>query len=146
MSAAPVIERFLPHRAPFRFVDEVVRVAGHKGEFCLHLPCEDPRLHNGRLAPLLLIEALAQCAAAFFGVLLDKRGDQDGEGRIESGYLVQIDHAELSAAACAGEDVSLCIERTRQFGSLVQFAGTARAGQRLLVTSRFTVARTEAAA
>lgn len=131
------IERLIPHRPPFRYVDELVHVKDGRGEFLLRLALEDPRLWQGKLPPLLLVEALAQCAAAFHGA--------SSSGRAESGVLVQIDKAILRREARAGDEVSLTVRRTHALGKLVRFSGAAHIDGEAVVEAQFTVARSEAA-
>jgi 3-hydroxymyristoyl/3-hydroxydecanoyl-(acyl carrier protein) dehydratase len=127
------IEPWLPHRPPFRFVDELIDVAGERGEFALHLGADDERLQGGVLPTILLLEALAQGTAAFFGYR-ERRG-------AEPGMLVELSSVELLGTARAGETVRLIVERRQQLGALARFAGEAHVGTRLLARANVTVAR-----
>jgi 3-hydroxymyristoyl/3-hydroxydecanoyl-(acyl carrier protein) dehydratase len=129
------IEDWLPHRPPFRFVDEIVAVAGETGEFVLRLAPDDPRLHNGHLQPLLLVEALAQSAAVF--------NSYTQQGGTKSGVLVEI-QASLYGAAAAGDVVRLYIQRILDRGSLAKFRGRALVNDTLLIETEFMVMRTNA--
>ena len=128
------IDRLIPHRPPFRFVDEVVRVDPESGEFLLNLSATDPRLSTGRLAPLLVVEALAQAAAAFHGA-------SQCSGGPETGMLVQLAEVKLMAAAAANDRVSLRVTRSHTLGDLVRFIGQATVNGRSLVSAELTVAR-----
>jgi 3-hydroxyacyl-[acyl-carrier-protein] dehydratase len=127
------IDLWLPHQPPFRFVDEMVAVVGDTGEFTLRLASDDSRLGRGHLQPLLLVEALAQCAAAFNGYT--------NQGGTESGVLVEM-QASLRGAAKAGDVVRLRIQRLRQHGPLARFSGSAQVGDQTLATAEFMVMRT----
>jgi 3-hydroxyacyl-[acyl-carrier-protein] dehydratase len=130
------IDRLIPHRPPFRFVDTLVRAEAAEGELLLELATDDPRLTAGRLQPLLLVEALAQSAAAYHGAALARDG-----GGVERGFLVQIDKALLRRAARGGESVRLAIRRTFTMGPMVRFEARARVGDETLAEAEITVAR-----
>ncbi len=61
------IQDLIPHRPPFRFVDTMVSAGEDEGVFALELTIDDERCSAGTLAPLFLVEALAQSAAAYHG-------------------------------------------------------------------------------
>lgn len=126
------IEQWLPHRAPFRFVDTLVAVDGDTGRFSLVLAVDDPRLSGGYLQPLYLAEALAQSTAALNGYWR-----QDGP---EMGLLVEMS-ASFHGAAHGGEVVSLEVRRLREHGPLGRYQGWASVGGRLLVEVELTVVR-----
>ena len=134
MSQAGHIDRLIAHRAPFRFVDALVRVDPEAGELLLDLARDDPRLHQGRLAPLLLVEALAQATAAFNRA--QERGDTP-----EVGVLVSIDQARFYAAAHGGDRVALHVRAGQTLGPMARFRCAARVAERLLVEAELTVRR-----
>lgn len=133
----PSIEQYLPHRLPFRFVDSIKQVDETSGEFSLLLEQSDKRLIDGVISPLLLVEALAQSAAAFHGIAKERAGAKEPE----SGMLVQIDSAQFLKAASSGFEIGLRIERTHELGALVRFKGAATQQDEVLVEAVFTVAR-----
>jgi len=127
------IERWLPHRPPFRFVDELVAARDDGAEFLLRLATDDPRLRDGALAPLFLVEAVAQATAAFHGYT--------HAGAPEAGVLVEIQRAALHAPARGGDVVDIAVRRLHSLGALARFAGRVSAGPRLLAEAEITVAR-----
>lgn len=127
------VERWLPHRAPFRFVDELLSLEEGRAAFALNLASDDARLIDGLLQPLFALEALAQSTAAYHGA-------RKGDG-VETGMLVEIGRATLKQPARAGEQVRLEIEQLHALGALVRFRGKATASGRLLVEAELTVAR-----
>lgn len=134
----PSIEAVIPHRSPFCFVDEILNVRTTDGTFLLRLAREDPRLDTrGQLHPLLLVEALAQCAAAFHDVKLRSQSSAPAE----SGMLVQIDDAVFSRGPHGGERVYLHIRQTHALGPLMRLQGEARACGELLVRVVLSVRR-----
>ena len=107
-------------------------VAG--AELLLCLGAEDERRRGGRLPPLFLLEALTQAAAAYHGVT--------GRGTTETGVLAEVTRAVFHAAASAGDEVLLRVERGPALGPLVRLRGRATTGGKLLVEGEFTVMRT----
>ncbi len=130
----PGIEQWLPHRKPFLFIDELVEMRADGGRFVLRLAPDDPRLTDGRLKPLLLVEALAQTTAALNG--------HDNQGRAERGLLVDVS-ATFHGDGRAGDVIELDVHRVRVHGALFRYAGRATAGGRLLVEAELTVMREE---
>ena len=126
------IEQYLAHRPPFLFVDELLTIDADGGRFVLRLGEGDPRLQDGALPPLYLVEALAQSAAAFNG--------HERPGLAESGLLVEIT-ATFSAPARAGEQVDLEVRRVRMHGQLARFHGEASVSGRILCEAELTVMR-----
>jgi 3-hydroxymyristoyl/3-hydroxydecanoyl-(acyl carrier protein) dehydratase len=114
-------------------VDALVAASGEEATFLLELASQDPRLCAGTLAPIFLLEALAQAAAAFYGL--------QREGTPESGMLVEIDRSTFLGPAARGERVELFVRRTRSLGNLVRFTGRATVSGRVLVAGELTVAR-----
>ncbi|MBI5509252.1 MAG: hypothetical protein HY903_10915 [Deltaproteobacteria bacterium] len=134
----PTLEQLIAHRPPFRFVDRVDACGDDRGSFLLTLATDDPRLQDGVLPPLLVLEGLLQATAAYSGL--------QGARQPESGMVVQLDNVVLVAAAHAGDTVHLTVSRTHALGPLVRFHAAARVGDRLLVEGELSVARSPRAA
>lgn len=132
------IEELIPHRFPFRFVDRAVRSDENGGEFLLELEPDDGRAPDGTFAPLLLVEALAQSAAAWHGGRMASMGATEPE----TGMLASIDTARLMGSAHTGETVRLEVRRGHRLGAMMRFDGRASCDDRLLATARLTVVRT----
>jgi 3-hydroxymyristoyl/3-hydroxydecanoyl-(acyl carrier protein) dehydratase len=132
------LDELVPHRAPFRFVDEVVSVETDRCELLLRLAPNDARLTAGELRPLLVVEALAQSTAAFYGA--------HGTEGTRIGLLVELSHVRLHGPALAGETVRLLVELHREISGFARFAGRAFAGARLLAEAELTVAPAPASA
>jgi 3-hydroxyacyl-[acyl-carrier-protein] dehydratase len=129
------IDELVPHRPPFRFVDELVTVEAERGEFILRLAVEDTRLHEGVLSPLLLVEALAQATAGHHAFLHPEAA--------AGGMLVELADVQLFAPARGGERVTLVVEKTREHGVFARFTGRALVDGRVLAEAQLTVVRTE---
>lgn len=127
------IEQLIAHRAPFRYVDELVEVTARRGRFLLRLAPGDPRLSRGVLPPLFMVEALAQSTAAFWGA--------SQTGTRETGMLVSVDSARFAGSPRAGELVNLTVELTRTLGPLVRFSGVASVHNSELAQVELTVRR-----
>ena len=130
------IEDFLPHRPPFRFVDSLIRLFDDGAECELALTGDDPRLQQGRLAPLFLLEALAHTTAVFHGAQ-----NTTSEKSPDSGMLVQIGDAQFFSSAHAGDRVFLHVKRVHSLGRFARFAGVASVGDKPLVKADLTVVR-----
>jgi predicted hotdog family 3-hydroxylacyl-ACP dehydratase len=87
-TSAAEIERLIPHRAPMRLVEEVVRVDGQAIETAAVVRDTWPTAEKGLARALVLIELLAQSAAVLQG-WKERHEKETGEG----GLLVGIHSA-----------------------------------------------------
>ncbi len=129
---------FLPHRAPFLMLDRILDLNPASGCFSKAVTIDDPlTAPSGRLAPLLVIEAMAQGAGL---VLMVREPDLHRRG---SAFLAAIDRCDVLHPVRAGD--LLLIETTvvRRYGEMARVAGRARVGDRLCVTATITLAYVE---
>jgi len=109
----------LPHRPPFRFVDEVVeRVAGERIVAArVFRPEEDffrGHFPGDPLVPgVLLVECMAQAAGL-------------AEAVAERARLARIDEARFHAPVRPGERVVVSMRRAARFGPVVRYEGDCR--------------------
>ena len=63
-SPSPGIEKLIPHRAPMRLVQDIVRIDDDSIETASIVQDSWPTARDGRVRTLILIELIAQTAAA----------------------------------------------------------------------------------
>lgn len=150
------IESWIAHRPPFRWVDTLVDLQDDGGSFVLRLAPEQPRMQHGLHPSLVLLEALAQSTAAFWGAQAAGRGEttstvssvpsaapsaNPSPTNVESGVIVAIDDAMLVASPRPHDEIILTVRRTHMLGPLVRFSGEARRGETLLCRADLSVRR-----
>ena len=125
---------FLPHTAPFLLLDRIVAIDGPTGRFVKHVTAADPLLSaTGALAPLLLVEAMAQGA----GIVL---GRQEPELRERGAVLAAIDHCEVSDRVSVGDELAIDVTVVRRYASMARIRGRASVGTRTCATAALTLA------
>ncbi len=125
---------FLPHTAPFLLLDRIVAIDGPAGRFVKHVTAADPLVSaSGALAPLLLVEAMAQGA----GIVL---GRQEPELRDRGAVLAAIDHCEVQGGVRVGEELAIEVTVVRRYASMARIRGRASVGARTCATAALTLA------
>jgi 3-hydroxyacyl-[acyl-carrier-protein] dehydratase len=122
---SPDPRAYLPHRAPFLFVDRVLsRVSGvsASGEFAVPAGSD-------YFPPLLLVEAMAQLAGV-------AAGQREGEG----GVLAALGQVELPAEVDHSANFSISSKVVKRFGRLVLVKGEVREGNRVIARATLTLA------
>ena len=135
------LERHLPHRAPFLFIDRVLELQDGRARAAVTFRPEQPwfagHFPGNPLVPgVLILEALAQTA----GLAVPMTHTPDGD---RAGVLAQIRDARFRAPARPGEEIALEAEvaRIAAGGRVVLFKATARSGDRTLVEAELMLAR-----
>ena len=129
------IEDLIPHRKPFLWVDRIVACDAQGGAFEKAVSATDPLTTAGAFPRPLVVEAMAQAAAAFLGWETRAQGGIPG-----SGVLASLDGFEFSGDARPGDVVRLEARRTRTVGPVMRFEAIARVGERILASGTLTIA------
>lgn len=134
------IERLLPHRAPFLFVDRVVSCEDGRNIHCAYrVPADHPYLARSSGSPefpsSLLIEALGQTAALC--IRLGRSSQVPGSRTL--GFLVRVDQCTFQDPVLATEEVILEATLIATYGPLHKFDTAARSGERFAAKATLTL-------
>lgn len=113
----------LPHAYPFLLLDRIVEIEpGVRAVATKNLTRGDPLLDDdGCVPPVLLAEAMAQCAGlAVLGVQASR-----------TGVLARIDRFRTRAGIGAGDQLRVSMRVLRVFGATVKARGTVRVNGRV---------------
>jgi 3-hydroxyacyl-[acyl-carrier-protein] dehydratase len=116
---------YLPHRAPFLFLDRITALDSGVTATAILQATADAR----PLPPILLIEAMAQLGGI-------AAGQREGEG----GILAAFDRAELPEVVEPGERVTVTVRIIKAFGRLFLVEGTAKANGSVIARADLTLA------
>jgi predicted hotdog family 3-hydroxylacyl-ACP dehydratase len=103
------IETLIPHRCPMRIVERVCEATDATIETVSTVRDTWPTVRNGNARTVMLIELVAQTAAALAGWV--ERDKETGRGL---GYLVGVPHAELRRPFVPVGTVLHCYARVTQ--------------------------------
>jgi 3-hydroxymyristoyl/3-hydroxydecanoyl-(acyl carrier protein) dehydratase len=87
---------------------------------------------------LLMVESIAQAAAAFHGVMLNASGQEEV---VETGVLASVDKVRISGRPRPGDRLTIKVRRQKTFGPMVLIAGEVWVSHRLLCSAQVFVRR-----
>lgn len=126
------IEKYLPHRAPFVFVDEVhSHIVGKSIQATLfldeNLPFFKGHFPNNPIMPgVLITESLAQTCGLLLA--LDEK-DSGVERDCAKVFYLATNNMKFSKVARAGDTLILKCSLSKKFGTLAQFSVEASVGR-----------------
>ena len=132
MAAFPI-----PHRDPFLFLSRLEATDGNEAVFAYDMPRHSDSFSLKMFPTLLMVEAMAQAAAAFHGV----RMNESGEGHTEEGVLASVDKVRTSGRPRPGDTLTIKIKRRKQFGPMVLLDGEVWVSHRLAASAELYVRR-----
>ena len=128
----------IPHREPFLFLSRLDATDGEEALFSYDFPRHSDSF-SGRMFPaLLMVEAMAQAAAAFHGVQMNAGATGAGE---ETGVLASVDKVRVSARPRPGDRLTIKVRRKKAFGPMVLLEGEVWVSHRLACTAELVVRR-----
>ncbi len=134
----------LPHRDPMLLLEWIpwlepgVRAVAVAADLSRRAPAI-PRERGGEVPPELLIEGIAQTAAA----ILVAEGVADGRyppGEPQPGVLAAVPECRFPARAAAGAAITFRVEVVKRLGRLVMLRGEAFAGASLVAEGMVSIA------
>jgi 3-hydroxymyristoyl/3-hydroxydecanoyl-(acyl carrier protein) dehydratase len=126
----------IPHREPFLFVSTVSGTTDREGLFLYEFPRRGDSWSRKLMPGLLMVEAMAQAAAAWHGLVHAKTADAP-----ETGLLASIDRVRLSGRPRPGDRLTIKIRLKKTFGPMVMLDGEVWVHHRMLAQARLVVRR-----
>jgi predicted hotdog family 3-hydroxylacyl-ACP dehydratase len=137
------IEKYLPHRPPMVWIDEVTSFSERAGECRLKLRADGLYMDENGLRPSSCLEFIAQ-AYGFISVchhiyILDPNSKP-----LSKAFLASVKDAELPSAAVlrevvVGDELTISISGVRQMGPIVLFNGKISRGDLVLCEAQLKV-------
>lgn len=128
----------IPHREPFLFLSRLDATDGEEALFSYDMPRQGDSFSIRMFPALLMVEAMAQAAAAFHGVQM-QAADADAEE--ETGVLASVDKVRVSARPRPGDRLTIKVRRKKAFGPMVLLAGEVWVSHRLACSADIFVRR-----
>jgi len=129
----------IPHREPFLFLTRHDATRGEEALFAYEMPRHSDSFSLKMFPSLLMVEAMAQAAAAFHGVRMNE--DDGGDGHVETGVLASVDKVRVSGRPKPGDTLTIKIKRRKTFGPMVLLDGEVWVSHRLAATAELYVRR-----
>ncbi|MCO4772010.1 MAG: hypothetical protein KDA24_18405 [Deltaproteobacteria bacterium] len=128
----------IPHREPFLFLSRLEARDGDEAIFAYDMPRHSDSFSLKMFPSLLMVEAMAQAAAAFHGVRL---AEDEGDGKEETGVLASVDKVRTSGRPRPGDTLTIKVKRRKQFGPMVLLDGEVWVSHRLAASAEIYVRR-----
>jgi predicted hotdog family 3-hydroxylacyl-ACP dehydratase len=130
------IEKYLPHRPPMVWVDEVVSFSEKKGECRVRLQADGHYMDGELLRPTACLEIIAQ-AYGFISVchhiyILDPNSKPLSKAFLASMKNAELPSLEILSQVHPGDQLSITISGVRQMGPIVMFTGRITRGELML--------------
>ena len=140
------IERILPHRPPFLFVDRVVRFAANRFITTERLLLEDEPHFVGHfpgkpiMPGVLVVDALAQTSGLLWGFT---RREEGGGGEDPEIFLLASARIKFLNPATPGQTLEMTAHADKNYGILYTYTVEASVGRTPVAKGSLTLAMTE---
>jgi predicted hotdog family 3-hydroxylacyl-ACP dehydratase len=137
------IEKYLPHRPPMVWIDEVVSFSEKSGECCVRLKADALYMDGNGLRPTSCLEFIAQ-AYGFISVCHHIHILDPNSKPLSKAFLASINNAHLPSAEAlsqlrAGDELSVTVSGVRSMGPIVIFTGRITKGDLLVCEAKMKV-------
>jgi len=122
------IENYIPHRAPFKMIDNLLSVSAERFESDFEIGSDNLFLKDGVFQEGGLIENIAQTCAAAFGFLDSANGTEP-----KIGFIGAISRLVLHELPSLHSKISTEVIPTHQLGNIVQVTGRNFSDGRMLL-------------
>jgi 3-hydroxyacyl-[acyl-carrier-protein] dehydratase len=112
------ITDYIPHRAPFIMVDNLVQVTKERFESDFYIAEDNVLVKDGFFQEGGLIENIAQTCAASFGFI-----DRAGDGEPAIGFIGAVSRLQLFDLPAAGHKINTIVTPTHQLGNIFMVTG-----------------------
>jgi len=123
------ITRFIPQRAPFVMIDELVSATEEGFETRFEIAADNLFLEDGILSESSLVENIAQTCAAGFGYV----NAQAGKGEGQLGFIGAVSRLTVSGTAKLGDNIETKVSVLNSFDAIHLIEGVATCNESELV-------------
>lgn len=123
------ITRFIPQRAPFVMIDELISATEEGFETRFEIVANNLFLEDGILSESSLIENIAQTCAAGFGYV----NSQAGKGEGQLGFIGAVSRLTVSGTAKLGDKIETKVSVLNSFDAIHLIEGVATCNETELV-------------
>ena len=137
------VEKYLPHRPPMVWIDDVLSFSEKEGECRLRLKADGHYMDQEVLRPTAFLEFIAQ-AYGFISVCHHIHILDPNSKPLRKAFLASIKEAALPTTEVlrtlkAGDTLNVTIDGVRQMGPIVLFTGRVKCADQLLCEAQMKV-------
>ncbi len=114
-----VIESLLPHRAPMRWLDEMVECTDTTATGTVRVTAEHFAVVDGTMLESALVECAAQTVAAALGQRRHASGDS---GPAPTGMLAAVSNFQITARPAIGDTLTIEVREVKRLGPMLMIA------------------------
>ena len=115
------IENLIPHRAPMRFIDELIECTETTAVATVCFRADSFAVENGFVLETALVECVAQTIAAALGQRA--KISQSDSGIAATGMLVSVSNFKIQTRPAAGKQLRIEIRELKRLGMMLRVAG-----------------------
>ena len=125
------IEQLIPHRAPMRWVDELLDCTETTATATARFDRSHFAVAGAGVIETALVECMAQTVAAALGQRMQTRG---GDGAANHGMLAAVSNFKIHARPPLDQMLTIEVREVKRLGPMLMIAGKISCGPELLAT------------
>ncbi len=129
MSAA--IEQLIPHRAPMRWVEELLDCTETTATATTRFPAEHFAVVNGMVIETALVECMAQTVAAALGQRMQAGGKS---GTANNGMLAAVSNFKIHSRPPLDQTLTIEVREVKRLGPMLMITGKISCDAELIAT------------
>jgi predicted hotdog family 3-hydroxylacyl-ACP dehydratase len=129
MSAA--IEQLIPHRAPMRWVEELIDCTETTAIATTRFTAEHFAVANGMVIETALVECMAQAVAAALGNRMQASGKS---GAANNGMLAAVSNFKIHSRPPLDQTLTIEVHEVKRLGPMLMITGKISCGAQLIAT------------
>jgi predicted hotdog family 3-hydroxylacyl-ACP dehydratase len=128
---AAAIEQLIPHRAPLRWVEELIDCTDTTAKATTRFTAEHFAVTGGQVIETALVECMAQTVAAALGQRLRASGNS---GAGNNGMLAAVSNFKIHARPPLDQTLTIEVREVKRLGPMLMITGKISCGAELIAT------------
>jgi len=125
------IEQLIPHRAPMRWVEELIDCTDTTATATTRFTAEHFAVANGGVIEIAFVECMAQAVAAALGQRMRASGKP---GTANNGMLAAVSNFKVFSHPPLNQTVTIEVREVKRLGPMLMIAGKISCGTELIAT------------